>query len=168
LNAAWVLSQGPVEADHLGQVYEQERKKDAAIRMYRLALASGGGTDRMKETQIRLQHLGGVQKTGRFGANGSEELSNIRTFRLPRLVPDEAHAEFFVLFANGGKILDAKFVSGSDRLKSADQDLRSADIIFPLPDDGPTHLVRRGVLGCYKTSGCTFVLYSPYDVHSVD
>ena len=40
LNAAWTISQSPVIGDHLGQVYEQQHKKDEAVRMYRLAFAA--------------------------------------------------------------------------------------------------------------------------------
>jgi tetratricopeptide (TPR) repeat protein len=167
LNASWHLSQGSTEADHLGQVYEQEHKKQEAVRMYRLAMAAARPY-RIKDTEERLERLGGALKTGRLGESGAEELTNMRTFHLPRLTPDDASAEFFVLFVKGGKIEDVKFLSGSDRLKSADTALRAPGITIPLPDDGPTHLVRRGVLGCYKTSGCSFVLYRPYDVHSVD
>jgi tetratricopeptide (TPR) repeat protein len=43
LNAAWLLSQDPVEADHLGRVYEQQKKTAKAIHMYRLAVATSQG-----------------------------------------------------------------------------------------------------------------------------
>jgi len=168
LNASWVLARDPTVADHLGQFYEQQHKKEAAIYMYRLALAASRAPDGMKETKSRLEHLGGALKTGRFGENGSEELSNMRSFKVERVSSDTASAEFFLLFGHDGKIEDAKFVSGSEKLKSADKDLRATNFKVPVPDDGPTHIVRRGVLGCYKVTGCTFVLYSPYDVRSVD
>ncbi len=64
LHAAWLLSQGGVEADHLAQVYEQQKKTEKAIHMYRLALstpeshAPGGSWD---ETRHRLEHLTGAK-----------------------------------------------------------------------------------------------------------
>ncbi|MGO8685508.1 MAG: hypothetical protein ACLQUT_13185, partial [Thermoleophilia bacterium] len=51
-------------ADHLGQVYEQQKKTKDAIHMYRLALATpeahapGGSWD---ETRHRLEHLTGTK-----------------------------------------------------------------------------------------------------------
>lgn len=168
LNASWVLAQDPTVADHLGQFYEQQRKKEAAIRMYRLALAASRAPDEMKETKSRLEHLGGALRAGRLGQSASEELSKMRSFRLERVTSETATAEFFLLFARDGKIEDAKFVSGSEKLKAASKVIRAAAFKVPVPDDVPIHLVRRGVLGCYKVTGCTFVLYSPNDVHSVD
>ncbi len=168
LNASWVLCQDPTVADHLGQLYEQQHKKNEAVRTYRLALAAARRPGAMKDTETRLANLGGEKKSGRFGANDTEELSNMRTFKVERAASGTATAEFFVLFAQDGKIEDATFVSGSDKLDSAAKSIRAADFKVPVPDDGPTHLIRRGVLGCYPTTGCNFVLYSPYDVHSVD
>jgi tetratricopeptide (TPR) repeat protein len=168
LNAAWELTQWPVQGDHLGQVYEQDHKKDQAIRMYRLALAEARVPDRMKETQARLEHLGGVTKTGRFGPNGTEELSEMRTFKLQHITSDTASAEFFLLFGPGSKLEDIKFVSGSDKLKSADKALSSVAFKLPFPDDGPTRLLRRGLLSCSPISGCTLVLYTPNMVRSLN
>ena len=37
LKAAWTLSASPMIGGHLGHVYEQQRKKEAALRMYQLA-----------------------------------------------------------------------------------------------------------------------------------
>ena len=38
LNAAWLLSQSPAVGNHLGQVYEKQHRKEAAVHIYRLAL----------------------------------------------------------------------------------------------------------------------------------
>jgi len=168
LYSAWCLTEGSTEGDHLGQVYEQEHRKQEAIRMYRLSLAAARDGGDTSETRTRLEHLGGVIKTGRFGENGTEELNKLRTFHLERITSDAVSAEFFISFAQGGKVDDVKFISGSDKLKSADKSIRASDVKVPFPDDGPAHLVRRGVVGCYSITGCTLVLYSPYDVRSVD
>jgi hypothetical protein len=168
LNAAWELSQGPVEGDHLGQVYEQEHKKEQAIRMYRLALAASRVPERMTKTRERLDRLGGTTKAGRFGVNGVEELSQMRTFKLGRIIPDTASAEFFLLFGPGSKLEEVRFVSGPEKLKAAEKVLSSAPFEIRFPDDGPTRIVRRGVLSCSSISGCSFVLYTPDLVRSVN
>jgi hypothetical protein len=66
------------------------------------------------------------------------------------------------------KLEDVKFVSGSDKMKLQGRQLKSIDFNFPAPDDVPTRFVRRGILGCYEYSGCTFLLLDPGSVHSVD
>jgi hypothetical protein len=92
----------------------------------------------------------------------------MRTIKLPRLTPGTANAEVFLLLGPGSKIQDVKFISGSDELKSAVSALSTASINQPFPDDGPTRLVRRGMLGCYPTAGCSLVLLPPDMVHSAD
>jgi tetratricopeptide (TPR) repeat protein len=168
LNAAWMLSQDAPEADHLGQVYELEHKKSEAIRMYRLALAASHSPDQMKETAARLEHLGGTTSSGRFGPNGVEELNKLRTIKLEGLKSDAASAEFFVLLTSGSKVEDVKFISGSEKLKSAEKYLREAAFKASFPDDGPTKLLRRGILSCSSITGCAFVLYTPDTVRSVN
>ncbi len=167
LNAAWILSQGSVVADHLGQVYEKRHKKELAVHMYQLALAASPDPSQMKETQARLQHLGDIRQTLRIVAAGGGELSKMRTTKVVRIVSSST-AEFFILFGPRAQIEDTKFISGSDSLKSAGKVLRSTHFNLEFPDEGPTRLLRRGVLGCYQYSGCSIVLINPNDVHSVN
>jgi tetratricopeptide (TPR) repeat protein/transglutaminase-like putative cysteine protease len=175
LHAAWLLSQGAVEADHLGQVYEGEKKTEKAIHMYRLALATpeanapGGSWD---ETRHRLEHLTGAKAPTamdllRVDPNGSE-LSALRTVKLKRVVPGSATAEFFLLFSPGPKVESVEFISGSEKLKSADQTLTEAKFQVAFPEGSSARLVRRAILLCSPVSGCSAVLYTPDSVHSVN
>jgi tetratricopeptide (TPR) repeat protein len=168
LNAAWTISQSALIGDHLGQVYEQQHKKDQAVRMYRLALIASPRLDTMKETQSRLERLGSTVGHGRLENSGREELGKLRTVTLSRITSESATGEFFLLFGAGSKVQEVKFVSGSEKLKSADKALSAAPFDVPFPDDGPTRLVRRGVLSCSSISGCIFVLYTPDVVRSVN
>jgi Flp pilus assembly protein TadD len=167
LNAAWILSQDSIVGDHLGQVYEKQDKKERAVHMYQLALAASYDPDQMKETQSRLQHLGDTRQTVRIVAAGGEELSGMRT---TKVVPIEssANAEFFILFGPGTKVEDTKFISGSENLKSAGKVLSSTRFNLLFPDEGPTRLLRRGILSCNQYSGCSIVLFNPRDVHAVN
>jgi tetratricopeptide (TPR) repeat protein/transglutaminase-like putative cysteine protease len=167
LNAAWTISQSALIGDHLGQVYEQQHKKDQAVRMYRLALVASPRLNAMKDTESRLERLGGTVGHGRLDSSGREELGRLRTVHLSRITSEAATGEFFLLFVVGSKVQDVKFVSGSEKLKSADKALRAATFDVPLPDDGPTRLIRKGVLSCAPVSGCMFVLYTPDVVRSV-
>lgn len=167
LKAAWMVSQDWSEGGHLGQLYERQNKRDAAVHMYRLALAAAKQADDTKDTQDRLDHLEEEAKPApAMGAKG--ELSDTRTFFVERVTKETSNADFFLLIGPGSKVEDVKFVSGSDKLKSADKALRAIAFKFPFPDDGPSRLVRRGILSCYPLTGCRFVLYNVDDVHSVN
>lgn len=174
LYAAWLLQLQPVVADHLGQVYEHQKKTEKAIHMYRLALStpvSHIGT--WNETRRRLEQLTGnnsapVPELIRVDPNG-DELSQLRSVKLKQLVTEQASAEFFLLFKPDAKVQAVQFISGSERLKSlAPQELEGADFQVALPDRSSARLVRRVTVTCSKGSGCEAVLNSPEWVKSVE
>lgn len=163
LNAAWSLSQGAVEGDHLAQVYEQEHRKDDAVKMYRLALGISRSPELTKGIQERLVRCAGAGNAAPL-ADQEEQLKSLRTFALPPVVSDDASAEFFLLLGSDSKVQDVAFISGSEKLKSADKVLSSTAFKIPLPDDGPTKVLRRGMLSCAPTGGCNFVFYTASSV----
>jgi len=167
LKGSWVLSEDPDEGDHLGQLYEKQQKNDQAARMYRLALGASKRPDDMEETQRRLDRLDDVGKSDGLGENPAAELGITRTFAVEQITKEISNADFFLVIGPASKVEDVKFVSGSSELKSADKALRTIDFKFPFPDDGPSRIVRRGILSCYPVTGCNFVLYNISDVHSV-
>jgi hypothetical protein len=136
--------------------------------MYRLALAAASarpGRPDMAETRSRLSHLGGSATSGPFNLPvGGEELSRLRTVKLPRF----ASAELILLFAQGSKLDGVKFVSGSDKLKSAEKLLSATKFDMPFPDDEPTRVVRRAILGCYSVSGCSLVFMPAKDFSPIN
>jgi len=166
------LQQSPVVADHLGQVYERQKKTGKAIHMYRLALSTpeshSGSWD---ETRHRLEHLTGAKAPTapdllRGDPNGSE-LSELRSVKLKRLVPGSATAEFFLLFGPGPEVEDVEFISGSEELKSAGEVLSEAKFQVAFPEGSSARLVRRAILMCSSVSGCEAVLFTPDSVKSV-
>jgi tetratricopeptide (TPR) repeat protein len=175
VNAAWVLSQDWETADHLGQIYEKQHKKDAAVHMYSLALHSVGlpnnrrpATDLILKTRERLEQLSpGASANTRSMYDTSDELSEMRTFSVSGVGPGAAKGEFFLILGPGSKVEDVKFVSGSERLKGADKAVRAIPFNFQFPDGAPTRLVRRGELACDKSGSCRFVLLDPADVPSL-
>ena len=173
IHAAWLLQQKSVEADHLAQIYEQQKKTEKAAHMYRLALATPGAYpgDSRDETRHRLEHLTGAHApaaTGlQHGDSGGTELSQLRTVKLKRLVPGTATAEFFLLFIPGPKLDDVKFISGSEKLKSAADALLQAEFQVAFPEGSTARLVRRALVMCSNVSGCNAVLLTPDSVHSV-
>jgi tetratricopeptide (TPR) repeat protein len=171
LNAAWVLTQDPVIGDRLGQVYEEKHEEDAAMRTYSLAISASsnavGGQPAMQETHDRLERLKRDDFSGLKNGSG-QDLGSMRTVRLDRIVPGSASAEFFVIITAGPKVQDVRFISGSERLKSAASTLASVKFNLPFPDDVPTRIVRRGLLNCFPVTGCMFVLLTPDSVHSIN
>jgi cytochrome c-type biogenesis protein CcmH/NrfG len=182
LLAAWKLTQDGVAASHLCQVYERLHKFEAAIQMcnlavYRIPMSEQLGLNQyqpeIEEANKRLDHLmRGTAKSKSVG-NPSEVVSRERNFKLARFLPGTESAEFFILFASDGKgktfkVEDVKFVSGSDKLKLQEKQLRAIDFNFPAPTVTPTRFVRRGILGCYQYSGCSFLLLEPAAVQSLN
>jgi tetratricopeptide (TPR) repeat protein len=154
LNSAWELGQYAVVGDHLGQVYEKEKKLPAAVHMYNLALEVN---PRMEDTSGRMRNLAHVSlPKNRMSAR--EELNMMRTLPLPAIVKDAASADFDVLVV-AGKIESVNFVSGSESLRSAGESLKQAAFEEPVPPSSTVHLLRRGAVSCTSYTGCSFVLY---------
>jgi tetratricopeptide (TPR) repeat protein len=174
LHAAWLLSQDGVEADHLGQVYEQQKKTEKAIHMYRMALSmpeTQAPNGSWEETRQRLERLTGEKAPTamdllRSDPNGGE-LSQLRTVKLKPLISGSATAEFFLLFSPGPRVDDVEFISGSEKLKSSIQALKTARFQVAFPEASSARLVRRAIVMCSSVSGCNAVLFTPDSVHSV-
>jgi tetratricopeptide (TPR) repeat protein/ubiquitin-protein ligase len=154
LDSSWRLAQDGVVGDHLGQVYEKERKLPAALHMYMLALEAN---PRSEETAAHMGNLAHVLPPENRMSAG-EELSWMRTVKLPAIVKETATADFDVLLVAGGKVEKTNFVQGSDLLRHAEQRLKRTLSEEMFPPNSTAHLVRRGMLSCSKTS-CSFVFY---------
>lgn len=181
LKAAWKLAQDATVGSHLCEVYERLHKDNLAIQtcqmaQFRVPMSSGVSLDQAGSTSEEL-----AKRLKRLTAGGprskasdpADRIIHERTFKLPRFLPGTESAEFFLLFASDGKsktfkVEDTKFVSGSDKMKTQGKQLKTIDFEFPAPGPAPTRFVRRGILGCYQYSGCSFVLLDPSAVHSVD
>ena len=182
LRASWRLTQDGVVAGHLCHLYKREHKDGLAVQMCRMALyrmsmsqqlASGQDKTEMNAAQENLDHLAGGAEKSKSTRDVSEMVLHESTFKLPRFLSGTESAEFFVLLASDGsskkfKVEDVKFISGSDKMKLQGEQLKTIDFNVPAPDDVPTRFVRRGILGCYQYTGCSFVLLDPASVHSVN
>ena len=115
----------------------------------------------------------GKEAKSRKSVDASEEVIHEREFKLPRFLPGTESAEFFVLFRSDGKakafkVEDVKFISGSEKMKLQGKQLKTIDFNVPAPGEVPTRFVRRGILGCYQYTGCSFVLLDPATVQSLN
>jgi len=155
LKAAWQLGADPVPGDHLGQVYEKEKKLSDAVRIYNLALEVN---PRMEETSARLRKLAHVTLPPNRMSAG-EELSRMRTVKLARILKGTASADFYVLLAPGGKLKNSNFIHGSELLRFAGDELAKASFNVEFPPDSAAYVLRKGILSCSSYTGCAFVFY---------
>ena len=166
LSAGWNLAQFPEIGDHLGVVYEKTGKKEQAIRVYKMTLATRQAPS---ETTEKLTALLGAKPTDQAVNAAVEDLMQLRTIKLPRLTKGNTHAEFFVVIAPGAGITSVKFINGSEELRGATSAIVSGHYDFNFPDNRPVKLVRRGILDCGATAtNCEFVLLPPESVNSVN
>ncbi len=173
LKAAWTLSQNPVIGRHLGQVYEKQRKREAALHMYQLAysaspllptLSVGDPVFKKDASELEqdIRRMGGKPES----TTARDDLNHMRTIKLAQTYKGNVTAEFFVLLGPGNRV-DVKFISGSDSLRGVQKTLESTNFNLKFPDDRPTRILRRGIVGCYQYTGCSFVLMPPDAVFSV-
>jgi Tfp pilus assembly protein PilF len=155
LTPAWQLQQSGLMGDHLGQVYERQKKLTAALHMYKLAFEAN---PRLEETPSRIRNLANVSLPEKQ-MEAREELTSLRTVRLPDITKTDANADFDVLLAVSGKIEKAKFLYGSDVLRGAAKMLENAKFEEPFPPTSTARLVRKGILSCSSYTGCNFVFY---------
>jgi tetratricopeptide (TPR) repeat protein len=165
LNAAWSLSQGPVEADHLGQVYEGLGQPNKAVEMYALALATDGQMPETRERLIKL--VSSEAKVNEEIAAARDKASRLRELHIQRKSAEKGSAEFFLLLQRGTNNADVKYIRGDEGLKSFVPEIAASKFDPQFPDDANTKIIRRGILDC-TSLGCDFVLIRPSDVHSVE
>ncbi|MBI3475274.1 MAG: DUF3857 domain-containing protein [Acidobacteria bacterium] len=175
LLASWKLTQDGVVGGHLCHLYRRIHKNSAAIQMcrvavYRIPLSKGLDlSEAMVEiaaAKENLKALTGVAVKEETPIDESNFVMQERRFKLSRFMVGTESAEFFVLLASDGKsptfkVQDTKFISGSPKMKLEGKQLRSLDFGVPSPGGSVTRFVRRGILGCYQYSGCSFVLLEP-------
>ncbi|MGH9351934.1 MAG: DUF3857 domain-containing protein [Terriglobia bacterium] len=168
LESAWVLGEGHLVADQLGQVYEKLGRNQEALHMYTLAAASldmvYGQTD---PNLVRLIPQKAKRDTEVNRAR--EGISRLRQVRLGKVSSFTGSAEFWVLFSPGGKIDGVKFAGGADQFRPLAKSISLAHFQVPLPDDALTKILRRGVLVCEGANlGCDFTLLDITSVHSIN
>jgi tetratricopeptide (TPR) repeat protein len=187
LRASWRLTQDGVVAGHMCHLYRREHKVERAIHMcraavYRMSMSQQLALDQyateIAAAQENLNYLtGGAAKSelakSKSTAEASDQVIHEREFKLPRFLQGTESAEFFVLLASDGtgkkfKVQDVKFINGSEKMKLQGKQLKNVDFDVPAPGDVPTRFVRRGILGCYEYSGCSFVVLDPSSIRSLN
>ncbi len=155
IKAAWQLSQDGVVGDHLGQIYEKERKLPDALHTYNLALEASPG---LEATRSRVSGLSKIHPSEKIMSAG-EELRQMRTFKLPTITKETASADFYVLLGAGGKIEKSSFAQGSDLLRNAADSLEKIPIQTMFPTGSEVRILRKATVSCSPYTGCSFVFY---------
>lgn len=165
IEASWQLSHSAEVADHLGQIYEKEGKRDEAIRFYAQALSAERP---IPDTKDRLSKLAGdPKKVAELEEKHKADSDAARTFRLKNPTGKAGKADFFVVLATGSKDVEVKYIYGADELKPLAAQIKALDYGTVFPDTVPTKVVRRGTADC-KAADCVFVLQVPETITSVN
>ncbi len=165
IEASWRLSHSAEVADHLGQIYEKEGKREEAIRIYAQSLSAERP---LPDTKARLAKLAGnVQKVAELQEKHKAESQATRTFQLKNPTGKAGKADFFVVLATGSRIAEVKYIYGADDLRPMVAPIKALYYGSVFPDTVPTKVVRRGTLDC-KVDACVFVLQVPETITSVN
>jgi tetratricopeptide (TPR) repeat protein/transglutaminase-like putative cysteine protease len=167
LNAAWTLAENPMQAYHIGQVYEKLGRIHEAVIAYAEAVSGDGGE---ADAQKRLDAL---RPDGTFRAGqqaGVLTFQNERTIPLSYIYSGSANAIFNVLIGPGPKVIDVKFVSGSEALRERGAEaLKKAKFNVEFPQGSSAVIARQGVLNCESVvPKCEFVLFPADSVRTVN
>jgi tetratricopeptide (TPR) repeat protein len=172
IGGTWSLQQHGEVGYHLGQIFEKQGKKEAAIRMYALAAVA----DRtVPEARASLERLAGKEKSEALLKKANEESGALRTIEvgsLPTRVKATAEAQFYVALVPGvsglAQVSAVKFISGDEKLRSMEGALKSAKYNLTFPDSTNAKIIRRGRLSCVANGNCSFIMISPDLISSVD
>ena len=114
---------------------------------------------------------------GALLSKAKEELAELSTVKLGAVlkeITEPVEAEFFIVFAPGGparsaRVVDVRFVEGSERLRPLAAALKGASYRMTFPDEMPTRLIRHGTLTCRPANaGCAFIMTHPDDTTAPD
>jgi tetratricopeptide (TPR) repeat protein len=161
ISAAWTWTQEAVVGYHLGQVYQAQRNRAAALRTYQLALSANVPRDERigQQIQDRLDKLAAGGPAMKPSSDVAGDLSRLRTVTVSKASGAPGTADFLVLLSKKG-VEDVTFVTGSEALRPMTTAIAAAPFDLPFPDSGPERMVRRGILSCPTTTGsnCSFIL----------
>lgn len=166
LKSAWNITQDPVIADHLGQVYEKEGKTHDAVVAYSRASVMGQAAP--ENTRARLNAL---RPNGKYQPGERTDLvamQELRSAQIRKVTDERVSAEFFLLFHGDSKAVDVELVSGSDDLRPAGKILETTKLNVTFPQESSARILRRGILDCQSGAPfCMFVLVPPDSVKSL-
>jgi len=183
VHSAWMLSPHAIIGKHLVEIYEKLGKKREADRICRMALDAPGLQDEpdTKERLLAAQKRIGITapetgtvsaKSYRLPGPGQWELSEMRTFKLPRRIQLHGKSKialFTIAIENSPSSAKARYISGDKELIPEGEALATVDYHQPSPDDVPVRILRAGWVSCSQyASDCSLVLFLADDKSSLE
>ncbi len=166
IGSAWLVRSNGEIGYNLGRVYEAEGRKDDAIRIYELSLATA---QPLEDTRQRLSKLlGSDSEIDQRVEQRRPQLTDMRTISIPNARDADGVAEFWILLSPGPKVLGAKFITGDEVLRPFAKELESASFPATFPEATEIKLLRRGRLACVRGVGtpCRLLLASSETVRA--
>ena len=176
--ASFLLEQGSIVVDHMGQIDAKLGRRSDAIREEAAAVSLSSQFNPLKGPSFppkfdekfdpkapgargRLSRL--ARTPAEFNSalgEAGDSVSASRTFSVSKAGLAPGTADFYVLLSPGAAKAEVKFVSGAESLRAAAQRLAAVNYYLSFPGKGPATVVRRGALTCNKEiRDCDFVLY---------
>lgn len=164
LTAAWKTDPSTTGAEHLGALYVAEGRKDDALAVYELGVATIQQYDMMGVKKApgaeenKLRELADALRKG--GAKSSihdaqAKLREQRTYPLGPAKGLDGVAEYHLLLSEG-KVAQAE-KTGTKQLEGGEERLKAAKLADLWPPNSQANLVRTGMLNCHS-GVCELVL----------
>jgi TonB family protein len=159
VKSAWLLRSIGIITDHLGQIYEKEGRKEEAIRMYEMALAT---TLPVPETRGRLATLlGSDAEIDQLTEKAKPMLKEARTIVVKNSRQATGIGQFWIVVSPGPKVRGVKYIMGDDELAPLTQEIEAAAFPDCFPEATEVQIIRRGTLSCAPGSpNCSLLMNS--------
>jgi tetratricopeptide (TPR) repeat protein len=159
ISPAWRVSLEPECGDHLGQIYEAEKKKKEAAKVYGLAetaLKEGSDPDSRRHIEESLDRLEAEEVESEHDT-GSQALQDLRTFKIDRPKDTSGWGTFRLEVTTAG-VIESQQMSGEKPLDNVKLALAAMKFPEMLPPDSTAHLLLSAVIDCSMGTKCDVVL----------
>lgn len=169
IEAAWSLMVHPAIGSHLGQIYENLGRREDAIHMYAMAIASADlptrsvvDPDDAADAKQRLEKLVGPRaKVGDLINRGRTDLAAKTAVSIANVGKSSGSADFAFRLAGGEKPQQIRQISGDASLAKFADSLQLASIPIRIPQGAAVEIPFRGTLTCHSDENeCHLALLS--------
>lgn len=156
VRAAWLLGETSDVADHLGQIFEKQGKRDEALRAYAEAAAAPDPENDVRPHLVALAR--GDKAADALVAKYRGDAAASMTFKLPGTGRSGAKADVVVLFSAPATVEAVRVVGGDQDLGPVIDGVKTLHIPGMFPDASPAKLLRRGTVTCAADKSCALTL----------
>jgi len=169
VSASWELGQHGECGAHLGEIYLNQGDKQRAAAQFARSLAAYQPPVKLRK---RLADLVGAEKVDDLVTAAGAELIKMRTIEVTPALPgiaEDIKADFIITLSSAAAS-EVRFLSGDEKLRAYEDQLKKLRFPFPTPDDQPIRIFRRGELKCFAAEGgaCRMLLELPRNVRSLE